>query len=102
MSEGGFRMPRWVAGFLIAHAINDVLTAPPDGRCPECCPTCCGPCKALAWLAEYEPDSTSESVAAASGTGWHWQLPGGHIDWAQLQAAWSRAPELACHGEEPK
>ncbi len=76
-------------GFLVAHAVNDLLGREPDEDFPGCCIVHCGACAALHWLRENNRYWADTAVIACYGKGcWDWQERDGRIDWAQLTARW--------------
>lgn len=62
---------------------------------PACCPECCGPCAALRWLRDNDPETANRALRL-TGNGYNWQFPGGDMNWRFAEDAWSRAWQLNC------
>lgn len=82
-------------GFLIAGTVNNALRW--DDETPGCCNVCCGPCKALKWLQDNQPDAVDHWLQALWGTGiYDWQRPDGGMDWSVMQEVWRVGKERGC------
>lgn len=89
-------------GLLIAGHINILLTDQPltdQGiDYPACCADCCGPCWALRWFMDNDPQAAEQAVKA-TGNDYDWVKPSGRIDWPVLIEAWSRGPLMCPHDD---
>lgn len=78
--------------FFVVHAVNCLLrhevVVHPDGDVDgDCCNIQCGPCAALKWYRDNNPE-TLNYLVRLTGSTWSWQLPDGSIDWAQIESRW--------------